>query len=730
MKKLFSIILTAAVLCIVGSGTAWGQSAIHHADSVSYYIEISGQDCWYNPNYVEEQSKENDITITVWAQITSTANDSSPKQSKTVTVTLGSEYSDIMYNGVSAINSVEIIFGPNDIPSVDFASRKIEAKVNEAATEQSILGQPYFGAIATAELSDGSTITTHRRIRKATAPTFNPTLRPEVVVIEAVDSISSKGGFMTFMGDNMNIAEYPNGIQITEDHNIGWSKATPVTSSLKDIDIPLIGYQFKALENPDTSYYTYKTDDGCDIDTTLKIAVWIKKDYKPQLATRSIRQTSSGTLPAGSLDGCFYKLNIENLPYIKDITDVSGTEIDTIQTNTVYVEVLKRNELGTFEPIDEEGEEYEDGYIPESYPYNQEWKNDNHQKYIVLKGGNRYQIKYTYKYIHAQSPKNDSVFIYQFGLPHAFNTVNDHDTVTTSTPAIISPLENDTISGCLDYEDFRLEAKAQNGTYYNSSGSTPWGDTIKTRHGFLFIREDETKPDDDKRRWHFEYTSNKDYMGYDTIRYRIQDMNALNSNDNTPTTTYVNVKEVYLRVNPSYELEVSKQVTHIDSRKGDRRTTNLDTVFTGDTVYFEVKVKNSGKNRIRQAFEVRDTFPKSMRFPFIDEIGNTLLNLAMPDFANINGAMTTFGCHWDIPADFPADSSVVYTFGLIARGSSSLLDTNKLYVEATTSLFPGEGIRTGGRPAMSRGSGRPARGPPRRGRRRCGPRRGPCLSDR
>jgi gliding motility-associated-like protein/uncharacterized repeat protein (TIGR01451 family) len=494
----------------------------------------------------------------------------------------------------------------------------------------------------------------------------------KITVIVAKDSAGRKFDFDSSYTTTTSLADYKalydKGISKSDSYRIGWREAEfdgGTYASLKSANIPTSNSKkkvFKALHR-DSLYvyaYYYTSSDGCELDTTLFMAVWVEKNYAPKL-THSSRGNDSVTRMDYNPATCTGLYAIKGLPYVKDVAeDVNTSDIDTIQIDTVKRFTIVKGEATDSAKL----------------IYNGAWSKSTLMDTMSLKDGAQYKIVYEFRFKYAprDSVASDTIYI---NAPYSIATHSDTDTAKTSSPKSIFVLENDTVSQCLiNANGFYLVVDTL------GAGQPPGYDTIgrSTRGGKVAVKVDETKSGY-REKYYVEYTSPPDFQGFDTFFYQIQDTSEVGRKvGNVKTDTVV------VRVEPVYGFTVEKTVDSVLSRKSKRyagSSPNLDSVLVGDTVYFTVKVTNSGKNSIMDsAIIVADTFPAAMGLP--NSFGTTL---TPTEIKNAGGPL--LGYKWEYALSSPADtlrvdSSFTLAYYLIARDTATAPpDANRVHVEVT-----------------------------------------------
>ncbi|MDR3365867.1 MAG: DUF11 domain-containing protein [Prevotellaceae bacterium] len=386
--------------------------------------------------------------------------------------------------------------------------------------------------------------------------------------------------------------------------SIGWKKAKMKDGPDETLPtLPSPGAFFQASDDSLKYKYAYKyIASTCGLDTSLHVGVWIKKGYSPVLAKRiqdkspADKYTEVDT--AGNLSACTRVYQIP-LPYIVDtIASNNGSRpIDTIQVDTVW-RIVAAN-----------GNVIRTGFLAiggRGVAYSYQW--GNAADTVHLKEGSEYTVKYKFRYRYADpdSVSYDTVLI---AVPHSIRTNRDtagytavgmlQNGVRTGDTARIDVMLNDSISSCLILDSVVLQASKPDGAY---------ADTGTSRRGGTVIAGSVTESGGAKKKI-VKYISPLNYQGLDTFTYQLKDTSVYGKlAGNVKTDT------VFVRVLPRYALTVTKTVDSVVNRKLRRGQgdPNLDSVLVGDTVYFSVRVKNSGKNFIADSIiTVSDTLPAS-----------------------------------------------------------------------------------------------------------------------
>lgn len=515
------------------------------------------------------------------------------------------------------------------------------------------------------------------KIKKGARPRVKEAIQPDALTLKVtkndiklipviVGKDSTRVGMLTFKGDTIGAStndyasRYSGGLNKSNLYEVGWRKAEVEGSSeptQSEQSLPTVDSKFfKALDDKTFYLYGYKyvTSDACKLDTTLYIAVWVKKDYIPEFG----RNVDNRFVTRGENDNCKVQYVIDSLPYIKDVVETGGTYIDTIQIDSVARTIIVN------------GQEIK----TDTLAYHSGWKSGAADT-LLLDEGNSYEVVYRfrYKYAHPDSiAVSDTI---RFGVPYSIITLADVDTIFTGTLKDISVLKNDTVGigvagGCGGFVPPPLTLKvdsAYGAATYRDSGFT-------SRGGKIVVKKDDTKSDS----LYVEYISAPDYQGLDTFFYRVATVSG-----NVDADTF-KIDTVVVRVEPVYALLVTKTVDSVANRKGVVRragTTNpdpnLDSIFVGDTVYFKIKVYNIGKNSIADStIFVRDTFPPTMG------------KLDVPSGA-AEIASPAIGYKWEISGTtgLACNDSAEFTYRLVARDTAiAIPDANK--VRAAVTLPP------------------------------------------
>ncbi|MDR2938182.1 MAG: hypothetical protein LBU92_04500, partial [Prevotellaceae bacterium] len=89
MKKFFSIIFVATLLCTVGSAAAWGQTKHTDEEGIEYGIRISKtDDCYFNPWHLSEENPERENVASVTISLISSSGGVITAAEKTIELDL------------------------------------------------------------------------------------------------------------------------------------------------------------------------------------------------------------------------------------------------------------------------------------------------------------------------------------------------------------------------------------------------------------------------------------------------------------------------------------------------------------------------------------------------------------------------------------------------------------------------------------------------------------------